>query len=167
MVITQDYEIAVATRDDFAGILDLQEQNLPERGGALSVRLPAQWFEAVLARMPVMVARKSGRVVGYVASAPLDMMAHVPIIAAMLRAYPGSPDAYLYGPICIAESERGRGLATKLFIALCRQLPGREGIAFIRSDNASSRRAHTKMGMREVAEYEHEGVPLVVVTYVG
>jgi L-amino acid N-acyltransferase YncA len=166
-MLTQDYDIAVATREDIAGILELQEQNLPERGGALSVRLPAQWFETVLERMPVIVARKAGRVVGYVASAPLDMMAHVPIIVAMLRAYPGSPDAYLYGPICIAESERGRGLATNLFAALRERLPGREGIAFIRSDNASSRRAHAKMGMREAAEYAHEGVPLVVVAYVG
>jgi len=32
--------ITLATRDDIAGILNLQEQNLLERGGLLSVRLP-------------------------------------------------------------------------------------------------------------------------------
>ena len=95
------------------------------------------------------------------------MMAQVPIVAAMLRAYPGSSGAYLYGPICVAESERGHGLALGLFAALRERLRGREGIAFIRRDNAASRQAHAKMGMREVAEYEHDGVPLVVVAYLG
>ena len=33
-------EIALATRGDIVGILDLQEQNLLGRGGLLSVRLP-------------------------------------------------------------------------------------------------------------------------------
>ncbi|HEY7298413.1 MAG TPA: GNAT family N-acetyltransferase [Xanthobacteraceae bacterium] len=164
---TAGYEIALATRDDIPGILEIQEQNLSERGGALSVRLSAQWFEAVLERMPVVVARRAGQVVGYVASAPLDIMANVPIVAAMLHAYQGLMDPYLYGPICVAESERGRGLAVALFAALRERLPGREGIAFIRRDNAASRRAHAKMGMREVAEYEHDQIPLVVVAYLG
>ena len=52
-----DYEIALATRDDIAGMLDLQEQNLRERGGKLSVRFTRQWFEAALGDMPVLVAR--------------------------------------------------------------------------------------------------------------
>ena len=60
-----DYEIALATRDDIAGILDLQEQNLPEQGGVLSVRLPFEWFETALADLPMIVARRAGRVAGY------------------------------------------------------------------------------------------------------
>jgi len=166
-IASADYEIAVAAPDDIAGILDLQEQNLPERGGALSVRFPFPWFEAAVADTRVIVARRAGRVVGYVTWSPISMMAHVPIVQAMLRAYPGAPDAYLYGPICVAQSERGRGLATKLFTALRARLPGREGISFIRRDNASSRQAHAKMGLREVAEYDYDGIPLVVAAYIG
>ncbi len=37
---TEDCEIALATAEDIAGILDLQERNQPEWGGALSARLP-------------------------------------------------------------------------------------------------------------------------------
>ena len=37
-------EIARATRADIDGILTLQEENLPERGGMLSARLPRNWF---------------------------------------------------------------------------------------------------------------------------
>jgi GNAT superfamily N-acetyltransferase len=41
----------------------------------------------------------------------------------MFRAYSGSHDAYIYGPICVAESERGHGLATALFAELRERLP--------------------------------------------
>jgi GNAT superfamily N-acetyltransferase len=48
----------------------------------------------------------------------------------MFRAYSGSHDAYIYGPICVAESERGHGLATALFAELRERLPERECVAF-------------------------------------
>ena len=41
-------EIAVATRDDVPGILDLQERNLRSNGGALSVPFSRQWFEELV-----------------------------------------------------------------------------------------------------------------------
>ena len=49
--------ITLATRDDIAGILNLQEQNLLERGGLLSVRLPGPFIEAALDDLPQIVAR--------------------------------------------------------------------------------------------------------------
>ena len=42
------------------------------------------------------------------------------------EAQPGSPDAAFSGPICVAESERGHGPATALFVELRERLPGRE-----------------------------------------
>jgi L-amino acid N-acyltransferase YncA len=165
MLADGEFVIAFATRDDIPGILELQEPNLPERGGTLSVRMPFQWFEAALGDMPVTVARKAGRVVGYLVSSSITAQRHVPIVQAMLRAYPGSPDAYTYGPVCVAASERGRGLPAKLFAAQRAHVGNRECITFIRRDNAVSLRAHAKLGMREVAEFEHGGVALVVVAY--
>jgi L-amino acid N-acyltransferase YncA len=161
------YQIGVATRNDVTGILALQERNLRDVGGALSVRFSRDWFEAAISDMPVVVARNNGQVVGYVVSTPLTAQAHVAIIQAMLRAYPGSSDAYNYGPICVAESHRGRGLALAMFEALKARLPGREGFTFIRRDNAASLNVHAKMGMREVAGFVHAGVAYVVVAYVG
>jgi L-amino acid N-acyltransferase YncA len=162
-----DYEITVATRDDLPGILDLQEHNLRSNGGALSVPFSCEWFEAAIINMPIIVARNEGRVVGYVVSTPLTAQAHNPIVQAMLRAYPGLPGAYNYGPICVSESERGRGLAGAMFEALRVRLPAREGFTFIRRDNTVSVRVHTKMGMQEVAEFTQDGVTYVVVAYVG
>ena len=74
------------------------------------------------------------------------------------HAYPASQDAYVYGPICVAESERAHGLATALFAVLRERLPRRECVAFVRRDNAASLRAHLKMGMKDVASFEHDGV---------
>jgi L-amino acid N-acyltransferase YncA len=162
---SSDYEIALATRDDLAGILDLQERNLREQGGTLSVRFTREWFESALADLPLLVARKAGRVVGYLVSSSKGAQGHVAIIQAMLRAYPGAPDAYLYGPICIAKSERGQDLPSLLMSALSERLPGREGITFIRRDNIRSMRAHAKIGMREVAEFTHGDAAIVVIVY--
>jgi len=162
-----DEEIGLATRDDIAGMLDLQEQNLPDRGGDLSVALSLEWFETAIVDMPVIVARKNGRVIGYLVSSTFAALAHLDIIKAMMRAYRGSGEAYVYGPVCVARNERGRGLAGRLFTALRRELPQREGIAFIRRDNALSLRAHARMGMCEVGEFTHKGVPHAVLAYTG
>jgi len=156
-----------ATAADIAGILDLQERNLPHNGGRLSVQLSHTWLEAAITDMPVLVARSDGRVVGYVISTPIAAQAKIPIVQAMLAAYPGSPGAYIYGPICVAEDHRGQGVAAALFASLRRHLPGREGFPFIRADNAMSLKVNIRMGMREVADFSHADTAFVVVAYVG
>ena len=117
--------------------------------------------------MPIVVARHEGRVVGYLVSSPLSANADVPIVQAMLAAYRGARNAYVYGPICVEETKRGRGLAGAMFAALRAQLPGREGVLFIRRDNPASLRAHARMGMQEVAEFTHGGAAFAVLSYNG
>jgi L-amino acid N-acyltransferase YncA len=133
----------------------------------LSVEFSRDWFAAAIAAMPVIIARRQGSVVGFLVSSLFGAHADVPIVQTMRRAYAGAEDAYLYGPICIAQSERGRGLAGKMFAALRRELPGREGVLFIRRDNLSSLQAHAKMGMRHVAEFIRDDAVHVVLTYIG
>lgn len=162
-----EHEITVATPEDIPGILDLQEQNLRSNGGALSVPFSREWFETAITDMPIMVARRETRVVGYLVSTPLTAQAHSPIIQAMLRAFPGSPGAYNYGPVCVSETERGRGLAGAMFQALRERLPARQGVTFIRRDNAVSLKVHIRMGMQEVAEFTHDGGVYVVMACVG
>ena len=96
-----------------------------------------------------------------------EMNDNIPIIRAMLDAYPGAADAYVYGPICVKEEERGKGLAQAMFTELRRLEPGREGILFIRRDNPASLRAHTKMGMHDVAGVVFGGIDYAVLSYVG
>src|SRR5512141_2203512 len=108
-----DYEIALATPDDIPGILALQEPNLVERGGGLSVRQTADWFRNAINEQSVVVGRRGGKVVGYVLGT-----SHAAIIQSMLHTFPAPPDCYLYGPVCVAETERGNGLAAALFDVL-------------------------------------------------
>jgi L-amino acid N-acyltransferase YncA len=117
--------------------------------------------------MPVIVARQTGQVVGYLVSSTLEAYAEVPVVQTMLQAYRGAPDAYVYGPICVEKTERGRGVAGAMFEALRARLPGREGVLFIRRDNEASLKAHAKMGIREVAGFKYDGTDFAVLSYVG
>lgn len=160
-------EIGTLRAGDIDGVLALQEANQAEYGGTLSARMPRAFIAAALGGMPVIVARRQGRVVGFLVSSPKHPPPEVPVMRAMLRAWPGGDDAYSYGPICVAAEERGRGLAAAMFNALRALLPGREGILFIRSDNTASLRAHAKMEMRQVAVFDHGGRTMLVLAYVG
>ena len=161
-------QIGLAVRDDIAGILELQERNLRRNGGVLSVPMSREWLEgAVIGDMPIIVARCDDRIVGYVISSSLTAQSDDPILHAMLKAHPGSPGCYVYGPVCVAESERGQGLARAMFETLCARLRGRQGFTFIRADNAVSRKVHASMGLHEAAAFTVADIDYVVVAYRG
>ena len=160
-----DYEISLGTPNDIPEILTLQELNLIERGGGLSVRQTADWFRHAIFEKSLVVGRRDGKVVGYVLGTSLTAQAHVVMVQAMLRAFPAPPDCYLYGPVCVAETERGKGLAAALFEVLKTHMDGRPAMTFVRADNAPSLRAHRKMGMRELGTFVSEGVPHIALTY--
>lgn len=160
-----EYNISLATPDDVPGIVALQEPNLPANGGSLSVRQPTDWFTKAILEKSVVVARCDGKVVGYVLGTSLAAKAHIPIVQAMLRTYPAPAECYLYGPVCVAESERGKGLANALFEVLQKHMAGRSAMTFVRTDNAPSRRAHQKMGMRELGIFLSEDIPYVALAY--
>jgi predicted GNAT superfamily acetyltransferase len=159
--------IGRATEADLDGIMELQAANQPERGGSLSAQFPRSRVAEMVLGRPLIVARRDGGVVAFLMNSTREMNDDVPIVRAMLEAYPGGADAYVYGPICVKEEERGNGLAQAMFTELRRLEPGGEGILFIRRDNPASLRAHTKMGMREVAGFVFGGVDYVVLSYVG
>lgn len=160
-------DICRATEIDLDGIMALQAANQPERGGMLSASLPRSRIATRMRAMPLIVARCSGRITGFLMTSTREMNADVPIIRAMLAAYPGAPDAYVYGPICVSAEERGKGVAQAMFAELQRLLPGREGVLFIRRDNPASLRAHARMGMHEVAGFVFNGNDYVALSYIG
>lgn len=162
-----EVNIGRATERDLDGILELQAANQLERGGMLSAELPRSRVAEMMRDMPLIVARRDGRIVAFLMNRSRAMDGEVPIVRAMLDAYPGASDAYVYGPICVSEAERGKGLAQAMFAELRRLEPGREGILFIRRDNPASLRAHEKMGMREVAGFVFSGIDHAVLSYVG
>ncbi|WP_237214297.1 GNAT family N-acetyltransferase [Falsiroseomonas oryziterrae] len=163
----RDYDVRVATPADLPDILALQQANLVAHGGSLSVAFPAAWLETVVREMPVVIARRDGVLAGYLVASSRAHARGQPLVEAKFAAYPAGAGAYNAGPLCIAASERGRGLALMLMKEQRRHLPGREGVAFIRADNAASRTTHAKAGYREVAAFEHGGLSYVVVARRG
>lgn len=153
--------IGLATPQDIPGILEVQEANQEASGGSLSARFSAEWFANAIASEWIIVARDAGRIAGYVAFTPREAQAHIPIIHTMLRSGT-NPDAYLHGPICVAEDYRRRGLANGLFAAEREQMKHAAVSTFIREDNGASRAAHVRMGMTQATSFEHDGVRYVV-----
>lgn len=162
-----EVEIDRATEADLDGIMDLQAENQPELGGMLSASFSRVRITKMMNEMPLIVARRSGRIIAFLMSSTRNTNKDVPIIQAMLKAYPGTADAYVYGPICVGSEDRGKGLAQSMHRELRRLEPGREGILFIRRHNQASLRAHEKMGMREVASFVFNGNEYAVFSYFG
>jgi GNAT superfamily N-acetyltransferase len=130
-------------------------------GGSLSVRQTADWFKKAILEKSVVAGRHNGKVVGYVLGTSLAAKAHVGIIQSMLRTFPPPLDCYLYGPVCVAKAERGKGLAGALFEVLRTHMGNRPAMTFVRTDNAPSLQAHRKMGMRDVGTFVHEDVTYI------
>lgn len=152
------YDIGLVTEADIDGIAGLLQENAPSQGGSLTGEFPREKVaHMVSGDLPVVVARRDGRVVGVLFSASSHNPSAPPSVRAMLAAWPGDEDAYVYGPACIAGTERGRGLLAKLYAALRERLPNREAILFIRADNEGSIRAHRRLGMRQVADFTLDG----------
>jgi predicted N-acetyltransferase YhbS len=156
--------IGLATPKDIQGILAIQEENQPEHGGQLSVRMSKEWFEKALSENSVIVARDQGLAIGYIVSTSIAAQAHIPIVQAMLKACP-SREAYIHGPVCVAKSHRNRGLAKALFHEQCKHREAQEALTFIREDNEVSRRAHASMGMREIVEFDHDKVRYIALKF--
>lgn len=167
MVEEEHSDIVRASESGLNSIIELQAANQPERGGTLSGSLPYPRVAEMMREMPLIVARRDNLITGYLMTSTRTMNNDVPIIKAMFSAYQGTADAYLYGPICVAAEERGKGLAQAMFLEIRRMMPGREGILFIRRDNTASLRAHAKMGIREVASFIFDGNELAVLSYIG
>jgi predicted GNAT superfamily acetyltransferase len=162
-----DYDISLGRADDIPGILALQEINLVERRGSLSVRQTADWFRHAINENSLVVGRRENKVVGYVLGTSRAANAHVMIIHTMLRSFSPPPDCYVYGPVCVAATERGKGLAGALFEVLQTHMAGRPAMTFIRADNVASLRAHQKMGMSELGTFIHKDEPHIALSYRG
>jgi hypothetical protein len=79
--------------------------------------------------------------------------ASTPPVVAMLETWPGSADAYVYGPVCVDQAARGLGVLEAMYAHVVALLPGREAVLFINASNARSLKAHARLGMVRVANF--------------
>lgn len=166
-------DVRRATPLDMPGVIQLQSAsfigNLSEedRGnGFVSVEFTQQQFDAMARDCALIVAVEQQQVLGYLCSASIDYSRQFPLLAALVQRFPDlryaekpldSYRTFVYGPVCIARSQRGRGLLRSLYQELLRAIGTRYdlGVALISKDNPRSFEAHVrKLGMTCVGDYE-------------
>jgi hypothetical protein len=105
-------ETRPATIEDAEPISALLTANAPDRGGALYGQWPigvvTKWIEG---GTPVVVAMDGPKLVGVLFTSE-KAQASTPPVVAMLKAWPGSASAYLYGPV-LRRSGRARVRRTR------------------------------------------------------
>src|SRR5580693_7415281 len=131
-------EIRQAEIEDAVRVSSLLMTNSSERGGALygdwSIGLVTKW---ITSGALIAIAVDGSKLVGVLFTSEKTQAAAAPVVA-MLRVWPGTADAYIYGPICIDEAARGQGVLESLFAYVAARLPGREAILFIKANNTRS-----------------------------
>ena len=146
-------ETRPATIEDAEPISALLTANAPDRGGALygdwPIGVVTKWIEG---GTPVVVAIDGPKLLGVLFTSE-KAQASTPPVVAMLKAWPGSADAYVYGPVCVDQAARGLGVLEAMVADALARLPGREAILFINAGNARSLKAHARLGMVQVANF--------------
>ena len=169
-------DVRRATPLDIAGVLQLQSASFignlsaeDRAEGFVSVEFTAQQFDAMAMDCALIVAVEQQHVQGYLCSASVDYCRQFPLLAALIQRFPelryakrplDSYRTFVYGPVCIARSQHGRGLLRSLYWELLRAIGARYdlGVALISKENPRSFEAHVrKLGMTHVGEYEFRG----------
>lgn len=165
-----------ASPADFPAVLALQNANLhanlteeERREGFLSAAFSSEHFAQMAREVALMVAEDTGQICGYLCAGSLAFHRRFALLAAMIEQFAlvsflGRPLAsqrtFIYGPVCVARSHRGRGLLRGLYDALRREVAGGydAGVAFVAKDNARSLAAHADgLGMTIAGDFAFAG----------
>jgi L-amino acid N-acyltransferase YncA len=157
-------ETRPATIEDAERISELLTANASDRGGALygdwSIGVVTKW---ITNGSLIVVAMDGPNLVGALFTSE-KAQASAPPVVAMLKAWPGSADAYVYGPVCIDQAARGQGMLEALYADVVARLPDREAILFIKASNTRSLLAHGRLGMVQVANFTLGGEVFIVLS---
>ncbi|MFD8418570.1 GNAT family N-acetyltransferase [Streptomyces sp. NPDC059466] len=167
--------------DDHRAILSLMDEarglNLGDEERARRGFVQGVMNQEVLDRFQegpgVFVAEEAGELAGFaMTSEPVGLPSGHPAAAAVeavLRAAEGRDPGrlFLYGPVAVDVRFQGRGVLTKLLVALSRELEGAFdlGVAFVETSNERSLAVHRHYGMREAASFEVAGRSYVAFTF--
>jgi ribosomal protein S18 acetylase RimI-like enzyme len=127
--------------------------------GFVQGRFDEHKLAAMEATTGIYVVEEDGRIAGAAltaaASSLLDEGPPRLTMEAAVRAGLPADRSYLYGPVVVAPSFRGRGVVRSLLRAVDAHLSDRfdHGVLFVEQSNHKSLAVHRRLGMREVAEF--------------
>lgn len=159
-------EIRQARIEDYPKIIRLQQQNTPGqlseaemRQGFIVSQMDEPRLDAINQALGILVAMDGAQLAGFVCLVPTSLQPRHPVVEAMLATFAHQQfggksleqqRVFVYGPVCISNEWRGKGLLRQLFEAV--KSHAREdydtGAAFINDLNPHSLAAHVKgLGM--------------------
>lgn len=172
----------LGTKNDIPGILALQEkylyQNMNEaerKKGFVTTPFTIGQLEDIIQQEGLFVAEnEENTIIAYAFAASWDYFSQWEIFNFMVNRFPTlsfkgeeitTSNSFQYGPVCIDEKYRGKGLLNQLFeemrIVLLKRYP--LSITFINKVNVISEKAHTKkLGWEIIDEFEFNNN-----TYIG
>lgn len=165
-------ELRRARPEDIPAILEVQSANFvgnleeaERQDGFLSIEFTRKHLEEMADNVGIVVASDEGRLAGFLCASTREFNRPFPLLAALLEQFDqidygglslASHRLFIYGPVCIARSSRGRGLLRGLYMTLKKEVTSRYdvGVAFVADRNPHSLRAHIDgLGMDQVGEY--------------
>lgn len=177
-------EFRRARPEDVSAILRLQAANFignlapqDRQYGFLSAEFTPEQIAAMTTDPGVIVASDQGSIVAFLCASRRDFDHQSPVIARMIEQLDrvhfrgrilSSYNAFIYGPVCIDRSQRGRGLLRGLYETLTREVSRRfeVGVAFVARENEHSLQAHIQgLGMVEVGRFQCGGRDYVIVAF--
>lgn len=172
----------IGTNSDIPGILALQDKylfrNMKEeerKKGFVTTPFTIPQLEDIIQQEGLFIAvNEENTIIAYAFAASWDYFSQWEIFNFMVNRFPAlsfqgneitTHNSFQYGPVCIDEKYRGKGLLNQLFeemrIVLLKSYP--ISITFINKVNVISEKAHTKkLGWEIIDEFEFNNN-----TYIG
>ena len=162
----------IAAESDIDAILRLQSLNLSSnlsteelKGGFVTTPITKEQIQTIMAQTGLFVAEKEQTVIGYAYAGSWDYFSQWAIFPYMLSRlikldFQGeritADNSFQYGPVCIAKSFRGSGVFPQLFTTMRTNMAARYplGITFINQINQRSLKAHQKLNLTTIDEFE-------------
>lgn len=172
----------IGNKDDIKGILSLQEKylyrnlsNLERKKGFVTTPFTSAQIEDIIALNGIFVAQKNnGSIIAYAFAGSWSYFEQWEIFNFMTSRFPmlsfhdkaiTTEKSFQYGPVCIDEVYRGKGLLNLLFEEMRLEFLYKYDISitFINKINTISMKAHTiKLGWKIIDEFEFNNT-----TYIG
>ncbi|HDU8703240.1 TPA: GNAT family N-acetyltransferase [Proteus mirabilis] len=152
------YPLRKMTFADIKAVTSLLQENSQSQQGGLYGDYPHDKVEAMYqSSTNAIVATDQEQIIAVVFSFPVSSFSLPPIAQEINRRFPSlTYHNWFYGPICIDKSYRGKSLLTELYQYIG-ALQGGRPIAFINSENIRSLKAHQKLGMNIVENFQFQG----------
>lgn len=176
--------LKIADLSHIDGILALQELYLVDNlsaeqkeAGFVTTRFTIDQLKAIIGQQGLFVALDNKELVAYIFGGDWDFYCQWPIFKHMITHFPtlsfknfdiNTIESFQYGPICIHENYRGKGLIKPFFEFMRKEMVTKFplGLTFINKANIPSLQAHTtKLQWEIIGKFEYNSNQYCILAY--